>query len=419
MSLIENNLHDIVNELGRLDKTRQEEWNRVAPDFNAFEIMFPSELSLSRILGDLLNPNGKHSQGRIFLDRFLTSFIPNYPRKKKETVEISLEHYTENGQIDILMNIGESFSVAIENKPYASDQDNQISRYVKYLSDRFGPKNFSMLYVSSNGEEPTERSISTKDRQELGNQFQTISYSDIAIWIDKCLPTLREAGSNRVADILSEISDYIQRAFMKRNPLKEKFMSHLIEDNILDVFEIHKMWEDRERDYERAWRDKVNSLVNNELPKLVFSHLLKMKVVGKNDWEFVQGNFDIQKEHLEGFRIRKKSWKNSSIGVISDRFRVKKGTRNFFPVVISTGKIDRLGYVEEYCRATGSPLSTEPLLKKPPTLWYASFPDPEYQNWGYEQWKEIKEGGKIVLYVAEYLAKLISICEKDIDEIEL
>ena len=121
----ENKLQEIVNGLGKLDEIRNEEWSRLAPDFNAFEIMFPSELSLSRIIGELLDPIGKHAQGSIFLDEFLIRFVPNSSRKQSR-VEISLEHYTGNGQIDILVNIDEKFGIAIENKPYAIDQDAQI-----------------------------------------------------------------------------------------------------------------------------------------------------------------------------------------------------------------------------------------------------------------------------------------------------
>ena len=263
-----------------------------------------------------------------------------------------------------------------------------------------------------------EESISINERKALGNRFRIVSYSDVAAWIDECASKLTNNGSRRIAFILEEISDYIQRAFMKRNPIKERLMGNFIEENILDAFEIQKMWTKHKKDYETAWQDRINLLINIELPQLVFSKLIKMGAISVDEWEFVQGKFDIRKEHLEGPKIRKVKWNSSSIGVISDRFRVEKGTRNFFPAVISSKKIDRPGYIEEYCKATGSPIALNPFLKMPPTVWYANFPDPEYQNWGYKQWKEIHSGGETVQYVAEYLGKLISACEKDIDEIE-
>jgi len=50
--------------------------------------------------------------------------------------------------------------------------------------------------------------------------------------------------------------------------------------------------------------------------------------------------------------------------------------------------------------------------------WFSDSPDPKYIIWGYEQWAGIKEGGDTVNYIADFLAKLIKVCEKDIDEEE-
>ena len=80
---LENIFHELRTEFqnyqnGLLDKKRQ-----VAPDFNAFEILYALELPLSRMIGEFLNPSGTHSQGKIFLDLFIESFLQNDLALKK------------------------------------------------------------------------------------------------------------------------------------------------------------------------------------------------------------------------------------------------------------------------------------------------------------------------------------------------
>ena len=119
--------------------------------------------------------------------------------------------------------------------------------------------------------------------------------------------------------------------------------------------------------------------------------------------------------HLEGFRFKKKSWKYFEIGIISDRFKREKGRCSFFPAIISKEKIHRENYLEYYYKETGCKSSESPFLKKPPTQWYATFPDHDFEIWGYEQWAGIRQEGITVNYIASFLKKLIKACENDID----
>lgn len=59
-------------EIGLTDSKKQ-----IAPDFNAFEILYALELPLSRMIGEFLNPKGSHEQGQIFLDLFIDKFLRN------------------------------------------------------------------------------------------------------------------------------------------------------------------------------------------------------------------------------------------------------------------------------------------------------------------------------------------------------
>jgi len=189
-----------------------------------------------------------------------------------------------------------------------------------------------------------------------------------------------------------------------------------IKNNIIDAYELNLLWNKNRSDYEILWRNRINNLVNKELPKLVYEKLKADKIID-DTWKFIEGKFDIDKMHLEGFKIKRKNWKHFEIGVISDRFKTDKGTRNFFPVIISEISVNNPNFNTEICIKTETEIKTIP-LRKPPTIWYSNFPDKNYETWDYEQWIEIKPNGKTVDYVANFLANLINASISDIDKAE-
>ena len=70
-------LHDVAVELKALEQARERYSPQLAPDFSIFDYVDTSELGLSRILGDLLNPKGKHGQKDLFLRCFIERCLPN------------------------------------------------------------------------------------------------------------------------------------------------------------------------------------------------------------------------------------------------------------------------------------------------------------------------------------------------------
>ena len=104
-------------------------------DFNVFKVIRPNENRLSEIIADLLDPDGSHGQRRRFLDAFLRRIKPNALENllKQEPRSVTCESqtvYIENSQrrIDILVAF-ENFGLAIENKPWATDQEEQLADY--------------------------------------------------------------------------------------------------------------------------------------------------------------------------------------------------------------------------------------------------------------------------------------------------
>lgn len=93
--------------------------------FNPLQSISISEPTHSALIGDLLNPEGTHGQGRLFLQSFLSFIGVPEPAAGKWTITV------ERGRIDILLRRHVPPGVVIiENKSNgAVDQKNQLYRY--------------------------------------------------------------------------------------------------------------------------------------------------------------------------------------------------------------------------------------------------------------------------------------------------
>ena len=197
-----NNITTLLNQIGEITKRHEEIAKLSGENFNVFKVIgvTTKEVQLhSRFLAELLNPNGSHGQG----DVFLKIFISDNDIKEFETTNASViveKHIgdkteTEGGYIDILIKSGNGKIIIIENKIYADDQDNQLLRYSNYSKD-------NLFYLTLFGNEPDEKSYG---KLEINKDFKLISYKDdILNWLIKCRkeavqqPLLREGISHYI-----------------------------------------------------------------------------------------------------------------------------------------------------------------------------------------------------------------------------
>lgn len=418
----------------------QEDYKKKSPEFSAFSVLNLLENQISNMLAELLNPDGFHAHGKIFLDLFIQHFVKDtadigLPRKY-EKATVTREFPKKEGRIDILVDFNNNaYGLAIENKLSANDQNTQCLRYAQVLNKQYGENKFILFYLNKFGTPPSKDSLPEDKRRELGPKFRVIKYKEISEWLDRCAEAAEKNQAKRLAEAIKEFSFFIKKDFYKENIMINELIGKEIEEHILEAHEIYLLWKSKTRQEKKLskderkkhkkleeknyfwqiWRKKVNLLFNETLPELIFKKLKEDNVIG-DDWEYVKGDFDIEKEHLRGFKLKKKNWKHFAIGVFSDAIERGEGKRSFFPVILSKKNIHRENYADIYKSATGCVKSFS--LKNPPSPWWVDFPDPKYQIWGYEQWAGIKEGGDTVNYIADFLAKLIKACEKDIDEEE-
>lgn len=252
----------------------------------------------SRIIADLLNPTSKfHNQGKDFLNLFLKIVLNDenflldyevhveYDLRKKEA--LILDDSNVFGRIDIFLEENNSSkAILIENKVYAKDQKNQLERYYKFCSKKYGDsKNFKIIYINQFGNE-----YKTKD-EELKKQIVTIGYNtEINEWLEACVEISKDENQKVIIKQLINTNDYLtnldKRAIRNRliqfEIYKNKNEAEEIKDYLNDSISKHKkLFNDCEKDLKNLLKNynKKNNL-NLKLNTLEYVQLwdiLKIK----------------------------------------------------------------------------------------------------------------------------------------------
>jgi hypothetical protein len=185
----------------------QRELERITGEhFNLFNILRIDHYEVSThspILGDLLNSEGTHGQGAVFLELFIQQVLTHpkivnregFKRVNTESARVELEKSlgarteTDGGRLDILLTDRSGNQIAIENKINAVEQDNWVTRYRNGLQT-----GAPLIYLTLKGESAKMDDFSDK------NPLILLSYhSDIIAWLEACrkevatVPVVRES----------------------------------------------------------------------------------------------------------------------------------------------------------------------------------------------------------------------------------
>src|SRR5690606_34349033 len=109
-------------------------------------------------------------------------------------------------------------TIAIENKIWADDQNNQLRDYSNFL-ERKSQGNYQLLYLNPYGLEPKSKSIDNKLKESLisQNKLKIIGYKqDIIPLINNWL-VICEADN--VSHFLKEFKKYLEIKFLGKNTL--------------------------------------------------------------------------------------------------------------------------------------------------------------------------------------------------------
>ncbi len=192
---------------------------QLAFDFNWFNFFNVGENKISEILKYFLDPNEKHAQGDVFLAEFLNSFCDGKP-VTMELAEIRTEKLTsEKRRIDLYIRFKSGYIVAIENKVWAKDQQNQIQDYSNFLKSQSNDK-YKLLFLSPYGRPPELSSIQEEELSTLekSGKFKIITYSTDVLnlldtWISKC-------EADNVSQFLKQLKRHFKIYFLGNDILK-------------------------------------------------------------------------------------------------------------------------------------------------------------------------------------------------------
>ena len=187
---------------------------RVAPQFSVFDYFKERETDLSRAFGGLLDPAGTHGQGDVFLRLFLDEIHElreDFPYSDTRGCKAHLEYSTNNGRIDIVLEMPGNRWIGIENKPWAVDQPNQIEKYMRALQSKEEAP--WILYLSGKGNAPETLPENEQDKKRcLTMPYRTRDGKSPSLenWIRRCG---KQCEAERVRWFLKDFLEYIEGNF--------------------------------------------------------------------------------------------------------------------------------------------------------------------------------------------------------------
>ena len=308
----------------RLDTARalETELDRhLARRFNVLDYVRTDELGLSNILADLLDPRGPHGQGTFFLERFVEGLGERVFRPDLGTGRISAaveKVIPSNRRIDVYVQIGNgnlASCLAIENKPYAGDQKNQVKDYLEYLSSQYG-KRFVLIYLSPKGEGPSNWSIPESELANWEGRFAILPYCttesernrdarvdqptrsgdfrlaySLVDWIKECC---RSCDVDRLRWFLRDAEVFLQRTFggetMTTDSETKAVRDYLFSnpENLAIARTVHEAWpairDEICKKFLNQLRCRVESEVKKQLPRFANDIRVECSYVGERRW---------------------------------------------------------------------------------------------------------------------------------------
>lgn len=183
-----------------------------APNFSVFDFVRTDEMGLSTCLAALLDPNGAHGQGSTYLRQFLQILEAEehdgwFDDLNSATV-LTEAPANDMRRLDIHVKLSGGRAVGIENKPWAGDQNLQLSDYASFLERTSRPAGWKLVYLSDRA--PSERSIERdrfNDLIETG-RLKLVSFHVLACWLATCL---RLTKPNNVRSFLEQMEQFIRQ----------------------------------------------------------------------------------------------------------------------------------------------------------------------------------------------------------------
>lgn len=266
---IESLLNITKSRIDTHNEFKKEYDKQLAFDFSLFNFFSIGENKVSQILAYFLDEKQNHGQGNLFLNEFVKAFY-HKEIDTKHSINICEKRITENRRIDVYIELN-GLIIAIENKIWADDQQNQLKDYATFLEQK-SKGNYLLLYLNPYGSEPTSKSIDLNTKENLIKQekFKIISYKNDIInlinnWLIIC-------EADNVTYFLKEFKKHLEIKFLGKNTLNmSKDLRIIIENNKREVQQLVKEYKDIENEVYNKLNlvgkelDKINPELNSEI----------------------------------------------------------------------------------------------------------------------------------------------------------
>lgn len=170
-------------------KARKRFQARLAPDFGLLDYLREGEMALSEYLALLLDPQGSHGQGDLYLREFVQlDAIRQHADWLESMLQPPLQVCTEfalpgGRRMDIYLHCAR-FGLAIENKPWAADQDLQLHDYACYLDQRYRSGQWLLIYLCN--DDISEQSLPANTNERLTSRVIQLTFYQLAAWLEDC-----------------------------------------------------------------------------------------------------------------------------------------------------------------------------------------------------------------------------------------
>jgi hypothetical protein len=417
-----NELQTLLDKVSTITKKYDELAKSTGEKYNIFSIMsmeWNEVYTHSAIIGDLLNPQGSHGQGKVFLKSFLEiinkkfeiEILPfsNLVNEKicERTISSSNDwEKVSGGRIDLIIEDSKQI-LLIENKIYAKDQEYQLIRYYNYA--KLKNKVFYIIYLTLDqavlNDEKTYDVIGLRqkitgknfhyskkadyekyktDNNNKTNNYYCLYYpitytNEILEWLEECI---------KISENIPLISETLKQY---RNNVKN--ITNQTINNTMSEEIVNKM----RKSLKESFEIKNNIWKLQEELYLNFMKLIK-QYAERNNMVVNEINLEVNKEY--GLYLKPNSWKEIEIVVI---FNDRNYTNLYFGISsIEKTELNERENLRLKFKNKGFELNEYTISKCP-----------RYNNWAdnAEIWEDIAKGteGETFKEITEGILEIINI----------
>lgn len=245
--------------LGQIKKLH-ESAERTGDNFNVFSFldMEEKEKTHSDIIAGLLNPQGSHNQGTLFLKLFLEQLKLTIDVSNEHTFKVRTEEaffdpdMKEEGRLDIVIENDNAY-IVIENKIGTRDAEGQLQKYCNHIADKKSKAIKKLFYLTP--KEDDQLNYPPSPSKDV--DFKQLSYcKDIATWLDSCITKV--SGFPRIRDTLHQYRMTVRKLTGQLPSEVEDILNGLEEkdDIIKDV---------QQKLQRKFWRELKKRLIEEQL----------------------------------------------------------------------------------------------------------------------------------------------------------